>query len=167
MRVYSTRIQSWLLGLILALGLVLRLAGLHWEQGYEFNSIGDEIEAYKVGMQFQAGESHALYLGQPNFKHGKVPGPLWAMVWAAGLRLGGGPEGVIWIVLALNTAVIWLGFILGKKLFDATHGLWAALLLATSPWPVYFSVGCTNPEMMAFLGEIGRASCRERVSSPV
>ena len=152
MRVYSSRIQSWLLGLILALGLVLRLAGLHWEQGYEFNSIGDEIEAYKVGMQFQAGESHALYLGQPNFKHGKVPGPLWAMVWAAGLRLGGGPEGVIWIVLALNTAVIWLGFILGKKLFDATHGLWAALLLATSPWPVYFSVGCTNPEMMAFLG---------------
>ena len=134
------------------MGLFLRLVGFYWGQGYEFNAIGDEIEAYQVGTQFLAGDQPALYLGQPNFKHGKVPGPLWAMVWAAGVRLGGGPEAVILTMVVLNTVVIWLVFVLGKKLFDATHGLWAALLLATSPWPVYFSVGCTNPEIMAFFG---------------
>ena len=144
--------QILLLGLIIIVGLVLRLVGFHWGQGYEFNAIGDEIEAYQVGTQFLAGDQPSLYLGQPNFKHGKVPGPLWAMVWAAGVRLGGGPEAVILTMVVLNTVVIWLVFVLGKKLFDVTHGLWAALLLATAPWPVYFSVGCTNPEMMAFLG---------------
>ena len=146
--------QILLLTLITVGGLCLRLIGFHWGQGYEFNAIGDEIEAYQVGKQFLAGEQQALYLGQPNFKHGKVPGPVWAMVWAAGVRFGGGPETVILTVVGLNTVVIWLVFVLGKKLFDATHGLWAALLLATSPWPVYFSVGCTNPEVMAFLGAL-------------
>ena len=144
--------QILLLGLIMAGGLGLRLVGFHWGHGYEFNAIGDEIEAYKVGMEFTAGDQRALYLGQPNFRHGKVPGPLWALVWAAGLRAGGGPDAVIVTVLLLNTAVIGLVFVLGKKLFDAAHGLWAALLLATSPWPVFFSIGCTNPELMAFFG---------------
>ena len=148
------RTQILLLTLIIAGGLCLRLVGLHWGQGYEFNAIGDEIEAYQVGTQFLAGDQPALYLGQPNFKHGKVPGPLWAMVWAAGVRWGGGPEAVMLTMVLLNTVVIWLVFVLGKKLFDAAHGLWAALLLATSPWPVYFSVGCTNPELMAFFGAL-------------
>jgi 4-amino-4-deoxy-L-arabinose transferase-like glycosyltransferase len=152
--VMPRRTQFLLLTLIIAGGLFLRLIGFHWGQGYEFNAIGDEIEAYQVGQQFLAGDQQALYLGQPNFKHGKVPGPLWAMVWAAGVRLGGGPEAVILTVVALNIVVIWLVFVLGKKLFDATHGLWAALLLATAPWPVYFSVGCTNPEVMAFFGAL-------------
>ena len=148
----TKRTQWQLLALIIVGGFGLRLIGLYWGQGYARNSIGDELEAYKVGRQFLAGDQQALYLGQPNFKHGKIPGMLWAMLWAAEVRLGGGPSTMMLTFVLLNTAVIWLTFVLGQRLFDPVHGLWAALLLATSPWPVYFSVGCTNPEILAFFG---------------
>lgn len=150
----SRRTQNLSLLLIIVLGLSLRLVGFQWHQGYQFSAIGDEIEAYQTGLRLLAGDREALHLGQPNFKAGKVPGPLWAMLWAAGIRWGSGPETVILMLIALNTVVIWLVFVLGKNLFDPAHGLWAALLMATAPLPVCYSLGCTNPGMMAVLGAL-------------
>jgi len=148
------RTQTLLLLLIIGLGLALRLVGFAWQQGYQLSAIGDELGAYQVSLRLLAGDAGAFHLSQATFKSGKLPGPLWAMFWAAGVRWGGGPEAVILMLIVLNTVAIGLVFVLGKKLFDATHGLWAALLLATAPLPIWYSVACTNPGMMAVLGAL-------------
>lgn len=68
-----------LLALILAVGLGVRLLGIHWGHGYQFSAIGDEIQAYQVALNLLSGDPAAWYLGQPNFRAGKLPGPLWAL----------------------------------------------------------------------------------------
>jgi len=141
----------WLV-VIIALGLGVRTVALVWGQGYEHSSIGDEIEAYQFARDYAAGVERAQYLGQPNFSHGKVPGPLWALFWLGAMQLGGGPESVMWVMLLLNVAVIPLVYILARKLFGPAYALWAALFYAASPWAAHLSLGCLNFSIMAILG---------------
>lgn len=142
-----------LLALILAVGLGVRLLGIHWGHGYQFSAIGDEIQAYQVALNLLSGDPAAWYLGQPNFRAGKLPGPLWALFWAAGLQLGG-PEGVMGLMALLGTAAIGLVFILGREMLGTTAGLWAAALYATAPLPALYASGCHNPGLMAPLGAL-------------
>ncbi len=145
-----------LLLLIVVAGLCLRLSGWYWGEGYH-GAIGDEIGAYRVALEFRAGKGEARYIGQPNFPKngtGHLPGPLWALLWSIPLQFGGGPEAMIVLIAVLNTLVIFLVYVLAEKVVGRPYALWAALFYATSPWPVYSSVGCWNPQVMGILGAL-------------
>jgi 4-amino-4-deoxy-L-arabinose transferase-like glycosyltransferase len=147
----SKRGKIVVLLLIIIGGFLLRLAGLYWGEAFHHASSGDEMAAYRVAMEFAAGQERAQYIGQPNFKGAKVPGPLWALFWLAGLKIGGSPASVCLLIIFLGTAVIYLVYRLAEKLLGPEYSLWAALFCATSPWAVHYSVGATNPLPMAFL----------------
>jgi 4-amino-4-deoxy-L-arabinose transferase-like glycosyltransferase len=133
-------------------GFLLRLAGLYWGQAFHHASSGDEMDAYRVALELASGEQHAQYIGQPTFKGGHVPGPLWALFWLAGLKISDSPDSVCLLIILLGTATIYLVYRLAEKLLGPEYSLWAALFCATSPWAAHYSVGATNPLPMAFLG---------------
>jgi hypothetical protein len=146
------RIKTVLLIGIIALGFLLRWASFYWGEGYEHSRIGDELEAYRYALGLRAGEERAAYIGQPNFRGGKLAGPLWTWFWLAGLKIGGSPEAVCLLMLVLNTFVIYLVYRLAESILGSDYSLWAALFCAASPWAVFFSAGCWNPLTMAFFG---------------
>jgi 4-amino-4-deoxy-L-arabinose transferase-like glycosyltransferase len=152
MLIMSKRGKSVALLLILVGGFFLRLAGLYWGQAFHHASSGDEMDAYRVALEFASGDQYAQYIGQPTFKGGHVPGPLWALFWLAGLKIGGSPASVCWLIILLGTATIYIVYRLAEKLLGPEYSLWAALFCATSPWAVHYSVGAWNPLPMAFLG---------------
>jgi len=77
------------LALCLGLGFLLRYYGYWAGESFRIFATNDEVSAFRVAMQFLAGEDKALYLGQPNFSEGHAPGPGWTLFWVALLKLGG------------------------------------------------------------------------------
>ena len=141
------------LALILLLGFGLRVTGLTWGQAFCYSSQGDCQDAYRVAVNYAQGEPRAQYIGQPNFnKHAKLPGPLWAMFCAASLHLWGSIDGVVWAIILLNTAAIYLTYLLAVRTVGFPAALWAALLMAASPEAVIYSVVVFNPVVMSFFG---------------
>jgi hypothetical protein len=139
--------------LIVLLGFGLRLAGLLWGQGYSYFGQGAAIEAYSVAVDYARGEAKAGYLGQPNYNsHAKLPGPLWALLCFTGMRFGGSIEGAILVIILLNTATIYLTYLLAERTLGPLGAMWAALFAATLPFAVYYSVSIYNPNVMPFLG---------------
>ena len=55
-------------------------------------------------------------------------------------------------IILLNTATIFLIYKLANLTVGFPVSLWAALLFATQPWAVFYSVLVYNPDVMAFLG---------------
>jgi hypothetical protein len=148
----SRGVQRWIFPILL-LGLALRLVGLQWGQGYYYFGQGDGMEAYSVAVDYGQGEPRAMYLAQPNFnERSKLPGPLWTMFCFAGLRFAGSIEGVVLASILLNTAAIYLTFLLAQRTIGPAAGLWAGLLAATVPSAVFYSLGVYNPQVMPFLG---------------
>ena len=146
------RTRLWLT-LILLLGFALRAAALHWGQAFCYGSQGDCLEAYQVAVNFARGEPRAQYLGQPNYnEHAKLPGPLWSLFCSTGLRAFGSIHGALWAIVLLNTAAIFLTYLLAARTVGNPAALWAALLMATSPAIIEFSVVLFNPVVMAFFG---------------
>lgn len=145
---------GWLT-LIALLGLILRLAA-YWPGGaFSYFAFGDEILAYDRALDYAMGVDEARYLSQAKFTaNSHTPGALWTVFWLNAMRLGGGPHAVAAAMLLLNTAVIFLVYMLGCRLLGRRGGLWAALFMATQPWAVYYSVGAYNPEIMAFFGSL-------------
>jgi hypothetical protein len=144
---------AFLIG-IMGLGFLLRLAGLYWGQAYHYAVMGDEMLAYRVAVALDAGEERALYIGQPNFKTGKLPGPMWALFWLVGLKVGSSPETVCLMMIVLHTCVIYFVYRLAENILGPEYSLWAALFFATSPWPVHYSIAAWNPIPMAFFGAL-------------
>ena len=141
--------------LILLLGFGLRLAGLWWGQGYFYFGQGDGIEAYSVAVDYGQGQPRAQYIAQPNYnERSKMPGPLWTIFCYTGLRLWGSMEGVVFELILLNTATIFLIWLLARQTLGPPAAFWAALLVATLPSPVFYSVGVYNPEVLPFLGTL-------------
>ncbi len=137
------------------LGFALRGAGVYWGQAYSYFQQGDGIAAYSVAVDFGMGEPRSQYIGQPAYNdRSKLPGPLWAVFCFMGLRYGGSVYGIVWATVLLNTVLIYLAYLLAQRTVGATAGVWAALLTATLPWPVYYSVGVYNPDIMGFLGAL-------------
>src|SRR5215831_10947110 len=135
------RRRGWVLLLIILLGFAIRLTGLLWGDGYCYFSQGDGIEAYSVAVNYGHREARAQYLGQPNYNEkSKLPGPLWTIFCHLGLRLGGSIRGVILEIILLNTATIFLIYKLANLTVGFPVSLWAALLFATQPWAVFYSV---------------------------
>jgi hypothetical protein len=150
--VNRTREPLWI-ALIVLLGLALRLTALWWGQSYFYFGQGDSLEAYSVAVDYARDEPRAQYLGQPNYNsHSKLPGPLWTIFCSMGLRLGGSVQGIIVASILLNSAVIFLIYLLAKGIVGSAGSLWAALLAATLPSPVFYSLGVYNPQVMPFLG---------------
>jgi hypothetical protein len=153
--------------LILLLALLLRLAGLWWGQGYFYFGQGDGVVAYTVAVDYAKGEPRAQYIGQPNYnENSKLPGPLWTMFCLAGLRFWGSMEGVMILSVLLNTAAVYLIYLLAERTVGSPGALWAGLLAATLPWAVFYSVGVYNPEVMMFLGAVLSLSLWEVVRNP-
>src|SRR3974390_1128493 len=143
-----------MLALILLLGFGIRATGLMWGQAYCQGSQGDSLEAYQVAVDYVRGDARAQYLGQPNFNtNSKPPGPLWTLLCVEGLRLGKGSiEGVVWLIILLNTGAIYLTYLLAARTLGVAPALWAALLMAVSPSVVFYSTVVFNPVVMPFLG---------------
>jgi len=139
---------------IMCLGFLLRLSGVGWGEGYHYAAMGDEILAYRAALSLDAGEERAFYIGQPNFKTGKLPGPMWALFWLVGLKFGNSPEAVGLMMIILHTCVIYLVYRLAENIYGPQYSLWAALFYATSPWAVHYSVSPWNPIPMAFFGAL-------------
>ena len=151
----DARTHTLLLLAIIALGFALRLFSLYAGQGYREFAIGDELEAYKVVLELLAGVDYAWYIGQPNFAGGHAPGPLWTLFWLLAFKLGGFTfDGAMFVMLTLNSFVIYLVYRLANIFIGRDYALLAALLYATGPWPVYYSTGLWNPVPMAFFGAI-------------
>lgn len=135
------------------MGLGLRIAALHWGQAFCYGSQGDCLEAYQVAVNFARGEPRAQYIGQPNYnEHSKLPGPLWTLFCATGLRGWGSIHGALGAIVLLNTAAIFLTYLLAARTVGIRAALWAALLMATSPAVIEFSVVLFNPVVMSFFG---------------
>ncbi len=143
-----------LLGILLA-GTLLRLYA--WSAGESFHifAINDEVSAFRVAMQFLAGEERAFYIGQPNFSEGHAPGPGWTLFWVGMYELGGGviDRALIYVAL-LNSVVTGLVYLLARRLLRAEFALLCAFLFAVSPWPVYYATGLYNPIPLAFFGSL-------------
>ena len=141
--------------LLLLFGFSLRFTGLWWGQGYLYFGQGDGIEAYSVAVDYAQGQPRAQYIAQPNYnERSKLPGPLWTMFCYSGLRFWGSMEAVVFEVILLNTATIFLIWLLARQTLGPSIALWAALLTATLPSTVFYSVGVYNPDVMPFLGTL-------------
>ena len=146
--------SSWLI-LILVTGFCLRLMGLVWAQGYCNFAATDSFEAYAVNVNYGLGDERAQYIGQPNYnEHSKLPGPLWTIFCFLGDRLWGSIEGAILATIIVNTAAIYLIYLLAQRTLGPPAALWAALLAATLPFPIYYSAFLYNPNVMPFFGTL-------------
>ncbi len=132
MHLTKRHLPAFLLFIIVA-GLVLRLLGLLWGHGYYHTGISDDMEAFRSALSYLEGDAKAQYLGQPHFNSGKVPGPLWAMLWSLPLRFGGSPAVVTLMIILLNVATIPLVFLLARRLFGCSCALWTMLFYSISP----------------------------------
>jgi hypothetical protein len=147
--------HSWSLILIIVLGFFIRLAGLTWGQGYSDFSAVDSFEAYSFSVDYARGEPRAQYIDQPNYnEHAKLPGPLWNLFCFATARFWGSVDGIILATILLNTVAIYLIYLLAERTIGSPGSLWAALLAATLPFPIYYSTFVYNPNVMSFLGAL-------------
>ncbi len=137
------------------LGFWLRFYGYWAGESFHIFAINDEVSAFRVAMQFLAGEHRALYIGQPNFSEGHAPGPVWTLFTVAMLKLGGGLiTHALFYVTLLNSFLILLIYIFARQLLTPRYALLSCFLFATSPWTVYYSLGLWNPIPLAFLGTL-------------
>ncbi len=134
------------------LGFLLRFYGFWAGESFYIFAINDEVSAFRVAMQFLAGEEKALYLGQPNFSEGHAPGPAWTLFWLGLLKLGGGVvNNALFYVALLNSLVVFLIYVFARQLLTPGYALLSCFLFAVSSWPVYYSLGLWNPVPLAFL----------------
>jgi len=139
--------------LIILLGFLLRWYSLIEGHAYTYFTIKDEITALQYAFGFMAGDPSMYYLGSPALNQGHIPGPLWAMFVAALYKLGGNSiEGTIFLMVVLNTLVIYLIYRLASRLMAPRYALFSALFYALSPWAIYYSAGIYNPMVLAFFG---------------
>jgi hypothetical protein len=143
------------LALIILLGFVIRGTGLWWGQGYCYIGPSDALEAYSVAVDYARGEPRSEYLGQPNYnRRAKLPGPLWSLFCLTGLRACGSIEGAVLGIILLNTAAIYVCYLLAERTLSAPGSTLTALLAATLPFAVYYSVSLYNPNVMPLLGGV-------------
>ncbi len=150
--VRRTRGRRWL-GVIVAVGFLLRLAAWKWGQGYAYFQQNDAIEAYSVAVKYWNGDERARYLAQPNCNpKSKLPGPLWTLFCYWPLRVSGSIEGVIGVMVVLNVAALVMTYFLAEAALGAEPALWAASIFAVLPTAVFYSAEVYNPDVMPFLG---------------
>ena len=145
------------LTLIMAVGLALRADAIRQDAAYAYNysSQSDSVQAYEVALSLAQGEPRGRYLGQPNFnEYSKLPGPLWAAFCAAGLYLYGSMKGAAILIVLCGTGAIFLTYLLALRTVGPGAALLAALLQATSPTAIHFSVIIHNPTVMPVLGTL-------------
>ncbi|HEY2081882.1 MAG TPA: glycosyltransferase family 39 protein [Verrucomicrobiae bacterium] len=131
------------------------MTGLAWGHGYSHFAAVDSFEAYSFTVDYGLGEPRAQYIGQPNYNgHSKLPGPLWALFCFAGQRFWGSIDGAIFFTIIVNTAAIYLIYLLAQRTLGSSCALLTALLAATLPFPIYYSAFLYNPNVMPFLGAL-------------
>lgn len=141
------------LAFIILIGFLLRWYSLYIGHAYTYFTIKDEISALQYAFGFMAGDPMTYYLGQPALNLGHIPGPLWAMFVAAIYKLGGNSiEGAIFIMVLLNSLVIFLVYRLARRMMAPGYALFSTLFYALAPWAIYYSAGLYNPMVLALLG---------------
>jgi hypothetical protein len=149
----SVKPYRWMLLGILVAGLLLRLSGLYWGHAYARFMNGDSLVAIEQAMKFKRGDEAAQYLGQPIFNsQSNLPGPLWTIVCAGAVHLGGSPSAAPLPLMLFNLAAVLITARLASEVFGRVYGIWAALFAATLPWTVFYSLGLYNPVVMAVVG---------------
>jgi hypothetical protein len=147
--------SCWQLALILLVAFALRMISLKWAEANTYGSQGDSLEACEVAVSYLNGEERARYIGQPNYNaHSKLPGRLWTIFCAAGLKLTGTPQGIVLLTIFANLAAIALTWWLTLELFGSTAALVGASLMAVSPWVVHDSAVVFNPAPMPLFGAL-------------
>ncbi len=149
----SSRWHLLALFVCVGLGFWLRFYGYWAGESFHIFAINDEVSAFRVAMQFLAGEERAFYIGQPNFSDGHAPGPVWTLFTLAMLKLGGGSVSLaLFYVTLLNSFLVLLVYIFARQLLRPGYALLSCFLFAISPWTVYYALGLWNPIPLAFLG---------------
>lgn len=149
----SSRLHLFAVLSCVVLGTLLRIYGFWAGESFHIFAINDEVSAFRVAMQFLAGEEKAFYLGQPNFSEGHAPGPMWTLYWVGLLKLSGGVINTALLYVALlNSLVVLLVYVFARQLLAPGYALLSCFLFAISPWPVYYALGLWNPIPLAFGG---------------
>lgn len=138
-----TRAERWLLAAILLLAALLRLVrpGLS-----EFK----RDEAQIVLLAAEVAEGRLLSLTGTASSQGLPNPPLANYVYAVPLHLWRDPLSAVLFTGLLNVVAVWLGWRLARRYGGAGAGLAAALLLASSPWLVFFSRKVWQPSLFPF-----------------
>ena len=168
-QLHDTKSRASLISLVIIVlaGFLLRYYLFDVGHAYHYLAINDEISAYEFAMRFLAGDSTTYYLGQPDFAGGKAPGPYFTLFWIAFYELGGqSPQGALFVILILNSALILLIYWLARCFLDNRYALLTALLFATAPWTIYYAVGLWNPMPLAILGAFLFISLWKTVTTP-
>lgn len=119
----------WLVFLVLA-ALVARLAAWAWFEGIE-PSIWDEQEYDALAVSLVERGELALEPGRPTAQRPPLYPVMVALVYAvAGVR---DYQAVRLVQVLLNVALVPVVFAIGRRLWDARTGLWAAALAAFYP----------------------------------
>lgn len=151
----SSKLHLSLLTATLAVGCLLRFYAYWAGESFHIFAINDEVSAFRVAMQFLAGEERAFYIGQPNFSEGHAPGPVWTLFWIAMYKLGlGVVDSALFYVALLNSLLVGLFYLFARQLLKPGYALLSCFLFAISPWPVYYSTGLYNPIPLAFFGTL-------------
>jgi hypothetical protein len=131
------------------------MISLKWSEANTYGSQGDSLEACEVAVSYLNGDERASYIGQPNCNtRSKLPGPLWTIFCAAGIKLTGSPEGIVLLTIFANLLAIALTWWLTLELFGSTAALVGASLMAVSPWVVHDSAVIFNPAPMPLFGAL-------------
>ena len=138
---------------IILLGFFLRFYAYALGQGYHFFTHGDELSAFEFGMRFLSGDATTLYLGQPTFGKGQLPGPVWTLVWVGLYQLGGQLlDGANFWMTCLTSLASLVTYWLARQFFSPRQSLLAAALIAIAPWAIYYAVGTWNPYPLVVMG---------------
>ena len=139
--VWIRRAEPWLLGLVIAAAVCLRLsspkmgADLWYDEAYSF-----QVASRPFGEMM-----HLLYLG------GDTNPPLYTVVLHFWIMAARSDFFVKLLALVFGTATIVLLHRTGRRLAGPVAGLAAALLFAFSEWGVYYSLEARPYSMLFFL----------------
>lgn len=123
----TTRFAIGLVVLAFALRLAVRLAGGadgFEEGGYDFYA--------DIARNVQAGQGFCRVVGEGC----ALRTPVYPALLLPFLVTGGLYPGLVVLQAALGASLVWVAFILGRRLFDAPSGVVAAFLTAVSPYAV-------------------------------
>lgn len=141
-------IPWWLVPLVLILAVASYMR-LHDIAGY-MTFLGDEGRDAIVVMHMIVNHKFTL-LGPTASVGGFFLGPIYyyfmlPFLWAWHLN----PVGPAIMVALFGVATVWLVFEVGRELFDAQAGLFAAALYALSPLVIAYSRSSWNPNLVPF-----------------
>lgn len=142
----KNKIESLLITFILLLALFLRLYRID-----EFMTfLGDEGRDVRIVRDLIT-QGNLVFIGPQTSVGNMYLGPLYYYMMAPALFLSRlNPVGPAVMIALLGVLTVWFTWYVGRRWFNKTSGLIAALLFAVSPVAIIYSRASWNPNPMPF-----------------